>query len=58
MEKAFKKDNVILRTADPAKMRELKLRGFEEIEWPPKKEAKKKGKAANGKEQPEGASGQ
>lgn len=38
--KAFKKDNVILRTNDPRKEQELLSRGFEPIEWPIKKEKK------------------
>jgi len=44
--KVFKKENVILRTNDPAKMKELKMRGFEEIERPRKTEAKAKTKAS------------
>lgn len=42
--KAFKKDNVILRTNDPRKEQELLSRGFEHIEWPIKKKKKQANK--------------
>lgn len=42
--KAFKKDNVILRTSDPRKEQELLLRCFEPVEFPIKKEKKQGGK--------------
>mgnify|MGYP001156490947 FL=1 len=42
--KKFKKGNVIIRTNDPHKEKELKLRGFEEV-----KEKQKKTKKASSK---------
>lgn len=49
--KAFKKDNVILRTNDPRKEQELLSRGFEHIEWPIKKEKKQANKQGQGTKQ-------